>query len=100
MCDLLQDGDGRTLQRKWVKTRKETRCDECYRPIHKGEKSLYHVGVLDGDLFSCRFCRHCGKAIEWLSDHGHGWTLGGIGDDVRYCAEWILEERKKRTVMA
>lgn len=97
MCDIDSDydcyGSVSLSDRHVKKTRKETYCEECGRKIEVGKPSRYLTGIYDGDFFSMRLCRHCGKAADWLLGRGHAWLVGNIREDVKYCAEWELSKR-------
>ena len=49
---------------KLVTSRKEHKCLECRRVIHKGEKYLLAKGLFDGDWFRVKICQDCQSICE------------------------------------
>lgn len=100
MCDLEIDGYGVTLRDSSYKAKTNHVCDECGRRIKSGDFYSVYVGKYEGSFFSSKFCQRCTKARKWLESRGHGWTIGRIRRDVRYCVETdkeiILSEAKSR----
>lgn len=65
-----------------VRARKDHRCDECYRPIAKGE-SYYRSSGLGSDGWDQHYiCTHCHVATEWLRINCSGFLHSGVREDI------------------
>ncbi len=62
--------------------RKEHTCDECGRTIEVGEKYESVVAKSDGQLWSCKTCRHCVAVREWLREVCGGWVHHAVLEDL------------------
>lgn len=62
--------------------RKDHRCDECGRTIHKGERYDYAGGRTYDGMDFYKTCAHCSAASHWLQVVCHGWVFGGRQEDL------------------
>jgi hypothetical protein len=54
------------------RTRRTHNCDWCGEPIHKGDPSVTHSGIYDGDFYRGRYHPECNAAISrWWKAYGH-----------------------------
>lgn len=69
-----------TRERKAIK---QHQCEECRRPIERGERYQITSGIdSDGDPFSYKVCGHCLVACKWLSENCGGWVRSGVLEDL------------------
>lgn len=72
-------------------------CDQCRKPIHKGDTHNYVVGKVDGDFYTAREHVDCCELWKKL------WSLRGLGygdiqdmliddEDIGEEREWITAE--------
>jgi len=83
---MIDDSDGPVTHidiGRYVKARKEHRCNECRRTIRAGER--YHNETFLDDnrnIKNHKTCPHCMVARGWLWDECGGWLYGGVREDV------------------
>ncbi len=72
----------------WTSTlrrgRKAHQCENCGRPIPKGEQSYVEAGTVDGDFNSYRSCVPCHDLVQRL-------YVAGVIDSEGYQFEWLPE---------
>lgn len=64
------------------KAAKQHKCDECYRPILKGEIYRQTRGLYDGHWSVNKVCSHCSVATEWLGTNCGGYMDQGVREDI------------------
>jgi hypothetical protein len=66
-----------------VVSRKEHRCDECYRTIAKGERYWSSSGLGSDGWDQHYICTHCYVAASWLMTNCQGFLHGAINEDIQ-----------------
>lgn len=82
MC-MMDDGDGMvTIIRDEERTaRKLHRCNECTRPIVRGETYRFEYFAFDGDRSTHKTCEHCQVLRSWLQAECGGMLYGDVQAD-------------------
>jgi hypothetical protein len=65
------------------RARKDHKCYDCNRVIHRGETYHHAAGKSDGYFCDYKICAHCIAAGAWLNAACGGWLYGGIGEELR-----------------
>ena|ERR1700677_1889461 len=73
------DGDGQYFGSKLVRSRSLRHCEECGKPIPKGELSVYHRGKGDNGMWQAYVCPVCNEIAETFTCDG-GWIFGSFWD--------------------
>lgn len=77
--------------------RKDYRCDDCRRVIHKGQQHIYWCGKYGGEMQSARQCNQCATlmqmmAVDFGGDDGCGIAFGELYECWREsCGELPME---------
>lgn len=85
--------------RRFVKGRKNHRCDECARWIRKGHESQVATWIIDGEGFhTCRLCLRCAKWEKVYFDTlcEEEWLPGSLMEFRRESLQAYLCERDRR----
>jgi hypothetical protein len=84
MCMVDGADDNYTVYNtpRLVCSRKDHKCDECYRVIAKGEQYYRGSGLYDGRWDVLTICVHCNVAGEWLAKNCGGFLHHGIREDI------------------
>jgi hypothetical protein len=78
-------------ERKIASSRKEHRCDECFRTIRIGEPYWSAFGKQDGGTYTGTTCRHCRVIAEWLVRNCNGFLYSEIVEDFGNHAEGSID---------
>lgn len=91
MIDCVCDYDPATVYSAEIvkKARKEHKCFECDRTIHRGERYERVFGIWDGDVSVFRTCTHCLEIREYVRAHVPCFCCahGNVVDDAKATAE-------------
>jgi hypothetical protein len=81
MC--MADGSDRAdVWLEWKpRARKEHKCDECSRPIAKGETYRQTKALYEGSWLALKQCAHCVVLADWLVAECGGYLTQGIVED-------------------
>ena len=64
-------GEGR-----WIKSRKQLRCEYCYGPIPKGEEYYRYKGLFEGEWQNWAMHRECHESYSFNDPYGEGFSSG------------------------
>jgi hypothetical protein len=59
MCSCEDAEPCEAWSETWPVARKEHQCEECFKPILKGQKHRRVTGIFEGTPFSFRTCQRC-----------------------------------------